>query len=65
MKKNYAILVLLMVGFFGFGQTTVTYDFSTLGASTADNLDSNISFTTAQNSSAIAPNIVSGQLQFV
>ena len=62
MKKIHVILALLMVGSLAFGQTTVTYDFSAVGASTADNLDSNISFTTAQNFEATAPTIVGGQL---
>lgn len=55
MKTIYAILALLFVGNFGFGQTTVTYDFSAAGASTSANLDSNISFTTAVNGSTTAP----------
>ena len=63
MKKIYVILALLLIGNFGFGQTTVTYDFSAAGASTSGNLDTNISFTTAANNSATAPNIVSSQLR--
>ncbi len=46
-----------------FGQTTVVYDFAAGGAMTADNLDANISFTTAINSASTAPAIFSGQLR--
>ncbi|WP_296385188.1 choice-of-anchor J domain-containing protein [Winogradskyella sp.] len=63
MKHFYIFLVTLLISSLGFGQTTVTYDFSAGGASTSDNLDANISFTTAQNSGTTAPVINSGQLR--
>jgi hypothetical protein len=63
MRKFYAFLLVLLIGAFGFGQTTVTYDFATNGAGTSGSLDGNISFTTAKNSSTSAPGIYSGQLR--
>ncbi|MGB1307302.1 MAG: choice-of-anchor D domain-containing protein [Oceanihabitans sp.] len=47
----------------GFGQTTVSYDFSATGASTSGSLDANISFTSHKNSGTATPVINSGQLR--
>lgn len=47
----------------GGSETTICYDFSSGGASTSDNLDANIQFTTHRNSGTSNPGIFSGQLR--
>ncbi|WP_458628041.1 GEVED domain-containing protein [Winogradskyella sp. PC D3.3] len=65
MIKNYSLVFIAFLCFSlsGYGQTTVTYDFSASGATTSGALDSNIGFTTAKNSGTATPTINSGQLR--
>ncbi|WP_179004909.1 Calx-beta domain-containing protein [Winogradskyella forsetii] len=70
MKKIYTLLIVLACISFGFGQTTVTYDFSNGGAvsgldepSPGIALDSNIGFGSFKNSGTSNPGIFSSQLR--
>jgi len=70
MKKIVFFLLLLCVGFLGFAQTTVSYDFSDPGAvagldevSPGISLDANIGFGSFKNSGTSNPAIYSGQLR--
>ncbi len=68
MKKLYSLyktlpLLFLLLAFGkGWGQTTVTYSFSS-SSSTSGSLDSNINFTTHQNSGTSTPIVSSNQLR--
>ena len=70
MKKIYFSLLVLLTCSFGYGQTTVTYDFSSSGAVSGINevspgisLDSNIGFGSFKNSGTSNPGIFSNQLR--
>ncbi|WP_055444283.1 GEVED domain-containing protein [Lacinutrix himadriensis] len=72
MKKNYLLLLIAFLCsiVFGFGQTTVTYDFSASGAVTGLNeaspgitLDANIGFGSFKNSGTSNPALNGGQLR--
>ncbi|NRD23250.1 T9SS type A sorting domain-containing protein [Winogradskyella litoriviva] len=70
MRNFYAFLLLILIGNFGFGQTTVIYDFSASGAVSGFNepapgidLDSNIGFGSFRNSGTSNPGIFSNQLR--
>lgn len=64
MKKNYILFLMAFLCAFvsGFGQTTVSYDFSTGGA-TSGTLDANISFGSFKNSGTSNPALNGGQLR--
>jgi len=68
MKKIYFLLAFVLIAGFGFGQTTVSYDFSDAGAVTGldeaspgVSLDANIGFGSFKNSGTSNPSIHSGQ----
>ena len=70
MKKVYLLLVMLTIAGMGFGQTTVSYDFSASGAVSGLNeaspgiaLDANIGFGSFKNNGTSNPAIYSGQLR--
>ncbi|MGR7812952.1 choice-of-anchor D domain-containing protein [Lacinutrix undariae] len=64
MKKNYILFLMAFLCAFvsGFGQTTVSYDFSTGGA-TSGTLDANISFGSFKNNGTSNPALNGGQLR--
>lgn len=69
MKHIYALFALLITSFVSWGQTTVTYDFSSanavdgLDANPTISLDDNISFSSHKNAGTSNPVINSGQLR--
>ncbi|GAA4244264.1 GEVED domain-containing protein [Winogradskyella damuponensis] len=70
MKKIYTLLFALVMTGLGFGQTTVSYDFSSGGAVSGFNepspgisLDANIGFSSFRNSGTSDPGIFSNQLR--
>ncbi len=70
LKTGVLLLVLLLIGSFAFGQTTVTYNFSDSGAVAGLNeaspgiaVDANIGFGSFKNGGTSDPTILSGQLR--
>src|SRR5690606_21615443 len=69
MKHIYALFALLITSFVSWGQTTVTYDFSSenavsgLNANPTISLDDNISFSSHKNGGTSNPVINNGQLR--
>ena len=69
-KTIFSVLALVCFTQIGFGQTTITYDFSSGGAVTGLNetspgisIDTNIGFGSFKNSASTNPAIYSGQLR--
>ena len=56
MKQYILVVLLVLMGNYGWGQTIVNHTFS----STSGSIDSNIAFTSQQNSSVTAPSFSSG-----
>src|SRR5690554_3472742 len=68
--KTGGLLLILLIGSFAFGQTTVSYNFSVNGAVTGLNVDApgisvdpNVGFGSFKNSGTVDPVINGGQLR--